>query len=342
MFVDEAMVKLRAGDGGNGAASFRREKFLPKGGPDGGDGGNGGDVVLECDENVSDLRAYMFKPHWQAQNGERGRGRQQTGARGRTCIMKVPPGTIAFDLDGHMCAELLNHGDTHVILHGGRGGLGNLHFKSSINRAPRKFTSGKPGETGQFKLVLKSIADAGLVGYPNAGKSTLTGVITSARPRIGAYPFTTLRPSVGVIDYEERYEKLTLADIPGLIEGAHENRGLGHRFLRHIERCKVLIYIVDMSGADGRDPAEDFASLKDELGRYSEQLLKKPCMVIANKMDEEVAKENLDNFRTQNPGLSVLPICAITEEGVPELKEAIYKMVRSIPVETESEEAEEE
>ncbi|MBN1403644.1 MAG: GTPase ObgE, partial [Opitutales bacterium] len=289
---------------------------------------NGGDVVMECDENVSDLRAYAYKPHWRADDGERGRGRQQTGARGRECLLKVPPGTIAVDLEGNQCAELLKHGDKHILLRGGRGGLGNLHFKSSINRAPRQHTQGKPGETGQFKFVLKTIADAGLVGYPNAGKSTLTGAITSANPRVGAYPFTTLRPSVGIIDYLERYEKLTLADIPGLIEGAHENRGLGHRFLRHIERCKILLYIIDMAGTDTRNPSEDFRSLQDELRCYSAALLEKPCMVLANKMDEDSAAENLKEFKSNNPGLNVQPISCLTGEGLPELKERIYKMVK--------------
>lgn len=324
------MVKLRAGDGGSGTASFRREKFLPRGGPDGGDGGDGGDVVLECDENASDLRAYMYKPHWKADDGERGRGRQQTGARGHECLMKVPPGTIAFDLEGRICAELIEHGQRHILLRGGRGGLGNLHFKSSINRAPRQHTLGKPGEAGQFKLVLKTIADAGLVGYPNAGKSTLTGAITSASPRVGAYPFTTLRPSVGVISYPERYETLTLADIPGLIEGAHENRGLGHRFLRHIERCKVLLYIVDMAGSDTRDPRDDFASLREELCKYSAALIEKPCLVLANKMDEAAAAENLKEFCAANPGIDVHAMSCITGEGLPELKERIYAMVKAL------------
>jgi GTP-binding protein len=328
MFVDEASVKLRAGDGGNGSASFRREKFIPKGGPDGGDGGNGGDVVLECDENTSDLRAYMYKPHWQARNGGHGMSRQKTGARGADCVMPVPPGTIAYDLEGRVCAELLTHGQKHIILKGGRGGRGNVHFKSSINRAPRQFTPGTVGEVGEFKLVLKSIADTGLVGFPNAGKSSLTGAITSASPRTGAYPFTTLRPSIGVIEYPERYEKLTMADIPGLIEGAHENRGLGHRFLRHIERCKILLYIVDMAGSDGRDPGDDYQKLVEELSLYSLDLPHKPSLVLANKMDEEIAAKNLKAFRKRFKKVEVMPISCITEEGIPELKERIHELVR--------------
>jgi GTPase len=330
MFVDEASVKLRAGDGGSGSASFRREEYIPKGGPDGGDGGDGGDVVLECDENTSDLRAYMYKPHWQATNGGRGTGRQKTGARGMDCVMKVPPGTVAYDLDGRTCAELVVHGEKHIILKGGRGGKGNVHFKSSINRAPRQFTPGTSGEIGEFNLVLKTIADLGLVGFPNAGKSTLTGAITSASPKVGAYPFTTLRPSVGVIDYPEFYEKLTMADIPGLIEGAHENKGLGHQFLRHIERCKILMYIVDMAGSDGRDPGEDFAHLVDELGCYSPDLPQKPSIVIANKMDEDAARDNLATFAKRHPGAEVVPISAITREGLPLLKERIYRMIKEL------------
>jgi len=330
MFVDEASVKLRAGDGGNGAATFRREKFIPRGGPDGGDGGKGGDVVLECDENTSDLRAYMFKPHWHAKHGGRGMSRQKSGHGGADCVMKVPPGTIAYDLEGRLCAELLTHGQKHVVLAGGRGGKGNVHFKSSINRAPRQFTEGAKGEVGEFKLVLKSIADAGLVGFPNAGKSTLTGAITSAQPKVGAYPFTTLRPSIGVIEYAEIYEKLTIADIPGLIEGAHENKGLGHRFLRHIERCKILIYIVDMAGTDGRDPREDFQHLKDELALYSPDLPEKPSIVIANKMDEDAAAPNLKAFKRKFRKQPVVPASCLTGEGLPELKKCIYDMVRGI------------
>jgi GTP-binding protein len=330
MFVDEASVKLRAGDGGSGSASFRREKFIPKGGPDGGDGGNGGDVVLECDENSSDLRAYMYKPHWQATHGGHGGSRQKSGPRGKDCVMKVPPGTIACDREGRLCAELLTHGQRHIILKGGHGGKGNVHFKSSINRAPRQFTSGTPGEVGEFSLVLKTIADAGLVGFPNAGKSTLTGAITSASPKTGAYPFTTLRPSVGIIDYPERYEKLTMADIPGLIEGANENKGLGHQFLRHIERCKMLIYIVDMAGTDGRDPRDDYQHLLDELGLYSEELPHKPGLVLANKMDEAASKANLRSFRRRFPKTEILPVCCITQEGLPEVKERIYQMVRQM------------
>jgi len=333
MFVDEAKVKLRAGDGGNGVATFRREKFLPKGGPDGGDGGCGGHVVLECDENTGDLRAFAYKPHWKADQGENGRGRQQTGAGGRNCVLKVPPGTIAFDEEGRQCVELLAHGQKHVLLRGGRGGIGNLHFKSSINRAPRQFTAGKPGEAASFSFVLKTIADAGLVGFPNAGKSTLTGMITSASPRVGAYPFTTLRPTVGIIDYHERYEKLTLADIPGLIEGAHENKGLGHRFLRHIERCKVLLYIIDMAGTDTRDPWDDFQSLREELRCHSPALPEKPSLILANKMDEQTAKDNLPTFIERFPDQAVMPISCLTDQGLAELKEKIYKMVKALPKE---------
>lgn len=328
MFVDEAEVKVRAGDGGNGAASFRREKFLPKGGPDGGDGGQGGNVVVQCDENTSDLRAYYFKPHWEAENGGKGMGRQKTGRNGKDCIMKVPPGTIVYDDQGRAVVELTQHGEEYVLLKGGRGGLGNIHFKSSVNQAPRKRTEGKPGEIGEFKLVLKTIADAGLVGFPNAGKSTLTGLITSAQPRTGAYPFTTLRPTVGIIDYPERYEKLVLADIPGLIEGAHENRGLGHRFLRHIERCKALLFIVDMAQTDNRDAREDFENLKEELRQYSPSLLERPRLVLANKMDEPGAPEVLKNFRKRFKKEEVLPISCLTHEGLDELKEKLYQMVK--------------
>lgn len=328
MFVDEAKVKLRAGDGGNGIATFRREKFLPKGGPDGGDGGKGGDVVIECDENTSDLRAYYFTPHWEARNGERGGSRQKTGAGGEDRVLKVPPGTVVIDSEGRSVGELLEHGQRIVLLNGGRGGLGNLHFKSSTNQAPRRCTEGKPGETGDFTFVLKSIADAGLVGFPNAGKSTLTGIITSAAPKTGAYPFTTLRPTVGIMDYPEHYDKLVLADIPGLIEGAHENRGLGHRFLRHIERCKVLLYIVDMAGVDGRAPWDDYAQLREELNLYDASLLNRPSIVLANKMDEPPAREKLEEFRQHHPKVEIIPISCMTEEGIPQLRERLFRIVK--------------
>lgn len=325
MFIDEANVTLKAGDGGKGAATFRREKFIPFGGPDGGDGGNGGSVYALGDENVSDLERYMYSPEVRAEDGGSGSGRNKTGASGKDAVMRVPPGTIIIDPEtDSVAAEILSHGEKILLMRGGKGGLGNTHFKSSTNRAPRQFTYGTKGESGEFKLVLKSIADAGMVGYPNAGKSSLVGLLTPARPKVGAYPFTTLHVNIGTLDYPETYERLKLADIPGLIDGASENKGLGHKFLRHIERCKVLVIVIDMAGTDGRKPADDYKNLIGELRLYSEELVKKPIIVAANKMDEPAAVKNLKSFRRKYPSLDVIPVSCLTEEGIPDLKREIY------------------
>jgi GTPase len=330
MFYDETAVKLRAGNGGDGCASFRREKFLPKGGPDGGDGGKGGDVVLEGDENTGDLRTFHFKGHWDAKHGHPGMSRHKSGASGADCVLKVPCGLVVHDLEtGMLVAEVLEHGQRVILLRGGGGGLGNLHFKSSTHQAPREFTPGKPGETGEFRFVLKSVADVGLVGFPNAGKSSLIGLLTKARPKAASYPFTTLHPNLGIIEYPDRYERLRLADIPGLIEGAHANRGLGHRFLRHIERCPVLLLILDMAGEDGRDPCEDYAQLREELRLYDPAVAAKPHLVAANKMDVETARENLPRFRERHP-VEVWPISCLSEEGIPALKEALRQAIKKM------------
>ncbi len=325
MFVDEAIVYLRAGDGGKGCAGFRREKFIPLGGPDGGDGGKGGDVWAVGDENVGDLERYQFTPSLSAENGGKGAGRLKTGASGKDAELRVPPGTIIYSTEtGAFVAEVLRHGERILLLRGGRGGLGNVHFKSSVNRAPRQFTYGGEGESGEFRLVLKTIADAGMVGFPNAGKSSLVSLLTPARPKIGAYPFTTLHVNIGTLKYPDRYEVLKLADIPGLVVGASENKGLGHKFLRHIERCKVLVLLIDMAGTDGRKPADDYKNLVAELSLYSEELTKKPIIVAANKMDEPAAVKNLKAFVKKYPQLDVIPISCLSEEGIPRLKEEIY------------------
>jgi len=330
MFYDETEVKLRAGNGGDGAATFLRQKYLPKGGPDGGDGGKGGDLVLEGDENTGDLRAFHFKNHWDAEHGQAGMGRQKTGASGADCVLKVPCGTIVYDkATGEVVAELLEHGQRVILLEGGGGGLGNIHFKSSTHQAPREFTPGKPGETGEFRFILKSIADIGLVGFPNAGKSSLIALITQARPKAAAYPFTTLNPNLGIIEYPEHHGRLRLADIPGLIEGAHANRGLGHRFLRHIERCGVLLLILDVAAEDGRDPLEDYAQLREELRLYDPSLAAKPHLVGANKMDEPAAAENLQRFR-EKYGVPTWPISCLSEEGIPALKEALWQAIKKV------------
>ena len=329
MFIDEATVILKAGDGGKGSAGFRREKFIPYGGPDGGDGGKGGDVYALGDENVSDLEKYSFTPNLSAGDGGNGMGRQKTGASGADAYLRVPPGTVVYNEEnGAVVAEVLRHNEKILLLRGGQGGLGNLHFKSSTNRAPRQFTYGTEGEFGQFRLVLKSIADAGMVGYPNAGKSSLVSLITRANPKIGAYPFTTLHVNIGTLEYPEHYEKLKLADIPGLIDGASDNKGLGHNFLRNIERCKVLVIMIDMAGTDGRKPADDYKNLLKELSLYSEDLLKKPMIVAANKMDEDAAVKNLKSFKRKYPKLDIIPISCLSEEGIADLKNEIYDICK--------------
>lgn len=328
MFIDEKIVTLKAGNGGDGCASFRREKFIPKGGPNGGDGGDGGSIILECDTNITDLTAYHFKPNWDAGNAEAGKGNQKHGANGKDCVLKLPAGTIVYDVDTERpVAELIEHGQRIVLIKGGKGGLGNVHFKSSTNRAPRQFTPGGEVPEQKFKFVLKVIADVGLVGYPNAGKSSLTNLITKAHPKTAPYPFTTKSPIIGIVEYPETYERLRLADIPGLIEGASQNRGLGHQFLRHIERCKLLLFIIDMAGFDTRDPLKDFESLRNELSLYDPDLLKKDFIIAANKMDLPEAVDNLKRFKKKYK-TPIIPISCLTGEGIEELKLELKELVK--------------
>lgn len=334
MFVDEVKILAQAGDGGDGCISFRREKYEAFGGPNGGDGGKGGDVILEGTNNENNLIKYKFQQHWKGDRGQHGMGSDRIGRSGKDVILPVPLGTVVSDAaTGQILTEILEVGQRVRLLKGGNGGWGNAKFKSSVNRAPRRANPGEPGERGEFRLVLKSIADAGLVGYPNAGKSTLTNLITNARPKMAPYPFTTLHPGIGVIEYPERYERLQMADIPGIIEGASENRGLGHRFLRHVERCFVLVFLVDMSGIDGREPWDDYGQLLAELGAYDASLLEKPRLVLANKMDEEGASERLKEFRQRYPDLEVQPISCLSEEGIPEFKELLWLKVEQAKAE---------
>lgn len=328
MFVDEVTIKARAGDGGRGCISFRREKFIPFGGPNGGDGGKGGDVVLEGCDDVNNLIDYRFKPHWAGLQGEHGRGADQIGADGKPAILKVPLGTVVTNEEtGEVVGELTADGQKLILCKGGNGGWGNTHFKSSTNRAPRRANPGHPGEAGVFRLVLKSIADVGLVGYPNAGKSSFMNKVTMARPKMAPYPFTTLQPQVGVIEFPERYDRITLADIPGLIEGAHDNRGLGHRFLRHIERCSLLVILLDMAGVDARDPRDDYVHLLKELELYDPRLIEKPRVVVANKMDLPEAAEHLKAFHKKFH-VEVLEISCLTGAGLEELKRDLLDRIR--------------
>jgi GTP-binding protein len=327
MFIDECVIKVKAGDGGRGCVSFRREKYEPWGGPNGGDGGKGGDVILMGDHDTNHLIDYKYKPHWNAERGENGQGKDCHGREGKPANLRMPLGTIVLNDDtGDKVAEITEHGQVIVLCAGGNGGWGNPHFKTSTNRAPRNANPGHPGEIGNFRLVLKSIADIGLVGFPNAGKSSLTRKITKARPKAAAYPFTTLHPQIGVIEFPETYDRLLLADVPGLIAGASDNRGLGHRFLRHIERCTLLMFLLDMAGTDDRDPREDYATLLAELKAYDPKLLKKPRVVVANKVDLPAAKKNLTAFKKKYK-VDILKISCLDGTGLAELQQALRDRV---------------
>ncbi|MDP2391175.1 MAG: GTPase ObgE, partial [Acidobacteriota bacterium] len=289
MFVDEVDIHIKAGDGGRGSLSFRREKFVPKGGPDGGNGGAGGSVYVVADPHRNTLVHFRFNPDYKAQRGGNGAGALRTGRGGRDLEIPVPVGTLVFTVDPEtgdkvQAADLTVVGQRVLLAQGGRGGLGNAHFATSTNRAPRKVQPGEPGQEFDLHLKLKLLADVGLVGYPNAGKSTLISVISAAKPKIAAYPFTTLTPNLGVVALSGDRD-FVVADVPGLIEGAHEGHGLGHQFLRHIERTKVIIHLVDISSASGRDAVEDFDTIRKELELYNPELLKKPHLVAANKID---------------------------------------------------------
>ncbi|MBL9207565.1 MAG: GTPase ObgE [Opitutaceae bacterium] len=330
MFVDECVIKVQAGDGGRGCVSFRREKYEPWGGPNGGDGGKGGDVILLGDDDTNNLVDYKYKPHWKGERGEHGLGKDCHGREGKPAILRMPLGTVVIDeATEKVVAEVIEDGQQIVLCKGGNGGWGNTHFKTSTNRAPKRANAGQDGELGSFRLVLKSIADVGLVGFPNAGKSSLTTAITKARPKTAAYPFTTLHPQIGVIEYPDpmNFDRLLLADVPGLIEGASENRGLGHRFLRHIERCALLMFLVDMAGVDGRDPRDDYTVLLKELKLYDPALLKKPRIVVANKMDLPEAAAHLTKFKRRHK-VDVVPISCLDGKGLEKLKLELRKRVR--------------
>jgi len=390
MFVDEVKVFARAGHGGRGCVSFRREAHVPKGGPNGGDGGRGGSVILEASHDINNLVNQYYAPHLFAKDGAHGMGKNMTGKSGKDLVIQVPCGTMvwqlkkttledirarieeerrleeegldALDFVGEeavvgagstaalqidleagleeeesvedteapeqepvLLADLTQHGQRFILCEGGRGGQGNQHYASSRNQAPRKAQPGEDGEDGVFRLELRFMGDVGLVGYPNAGKSTLLTAISKARPKIASYPFTTLHPQIGVLEYED-FKRLTVCDIPGIIEGAHENVGLGHAFLRHITRCRALVLILDMAGTDGREPWDDYEKLLSELEHYDADLLKHPRLVAANKMDEEPAVEKLAEFRKQFPDVAIQEMMAGFDEGIEEFKTAIRKM----------------
>jgi len=334
VFVDLASIVVKAGDGGNGKVSFRREKYVPKGGPDGGDGGRGGSVIAVADPNVHTLMDFRHQHHWKAKRGEDGGGKNMTGADGDDLVIRVPPGTIVFDDDtGETLADLAL-GDRAVIAAGGDGGKGNDRFKSPTNQAPKESTPGEPGEERTVRLELKLIADVGLVGIPNAGKSTLLGAVTRAAPKIADYPFTTLTPQLGIAELDPE-RRLVLADIPGLIEGASEGVGLGHEFLRHIERTKVIVHLIEALPADESDPLTNYRTVRHELEAYSPLLAEKPELIVVSKTDllpdDRSRREVLDHVRAGlrlGAGDEVLTISSATRSGLRELLEACWALVQ--------------
>ena len=331
MFVDKAQITVKSGRGGDGAVSFRREPYVPQGGPDGGNGGRGGSVVLLADRNLRTLMDFRYKKKYEAQPGENGRGKQQYGKDAPDLIVKVPVGTVVRDVKtGNIMADLKEDGQSFVAAKGGKGGKGNIWFKNSVRQAPNFAEAGGFAVERTIELELKLIADVGLVGYPNVGKSTLLSVSTSANPKIADYHFTTITPNLGVVTMYDR--SFVMADIPGLIEGASEGAGLGLDFLKHIERTRVLIHVVDVSGSEGRDPIEDFDKINSELKNYSEKLSKKPMIVAANKIDmaEDEAIERFSNY-VKEKGYEVYPLSAPIHEGVDELLRAALLTLDSLP-----------
>jgi GTPase len=352
MFVDQIRIRAKGGDGGNGCVSFRREKFVPKGGPDGGDGGKGGDVILRTDIHKDNLVDFYYQPILRAKRGEHGFGQNKYGKAGADSVYKIPIGTMVYRIpsqklepvnteensptaptkvridpaDCQLVADLAEKDQEFILCRGGAGGKGNTHFKSSRNRVPRQFTEGEPGEEGFFLLELRTIADAGLVGYPNAGKSTLLSKISAAHPKIAPYPFTTLTPMVGVVEFPG-YMRATVADIPGLIDGAHRNVGLGHDFLRHIVRCQLLIFVLDAAGSEGRSPLMDLGSLRHELSLYDPKLSERSWVIVANKMDLSGAKENLRLLRERLTQKTIVPMSAEQGEGVEDLKAVLQRLL---------------
>ncbi len=385
MFVDEIKIYARAGHGGKGCVAFHREAFVPKGGPSGGNGGRGGSVILQADHDLNNLIAQYYQPRLVAAEGEHGLGKGMDGHAGKDLIVKVPCGTLVWQLagsagilpattkpgknfeeeeekprlttsaskrplirsasgalaqeidlskesvvgesasadKGELIADLTQHGQQFVLCQGGRGGLGNRNFATAARQTPRFAQPGEPGGEGDFLLELRIIAEVGLIGYPNAGKSTLLTAISKARPKVAPYPFTTLHPQIGIVEYGD-FHRLTVCDVPGVIEGAHQNVGLGHAFLRHIERCKILVLLLDMAGTDNRAPWDDYKQLLKELELYDPTLLEKPRLVVANKMDEAVAETNLKQFKKKIKKVALLPISAAFDQGV----EKFLKMIR--------------
>ena len=343
MFIDEATIRVKAGDGGNGCMAFRREKYVPRGGPSGGDGGKGGDVIMESSERHNTLVHFRFNPEYKAQRGRHGEGSNRTGREGEDVLLKVPVGTIVYDADtGEKVHDFPRADERIVIACGGRGGRGNARFATSTHQAPREHEEGRPGEERVFRLELKLLADAGLVGYPNVGKSTLISRISAARPKIADYPFTTLQPNLGVVAVGQGPEErsFVVADIPGLIEGAHTGSGLGTQFLRHIERTRLLVHLVDVSDASGRpDPAKDVEVIRGELESFGAQLEQKPVIMVASKIDI-ANKDKLAKLRRycKKQGLELFPISAVTGKGIDALKYAMADKVEEVRLQASGDE----
>ena len=335
MFIDEATIRVKAGDGGNGCVAFRREKFVPRGGPSGGDGGKGGDVIMESSERHNTLVHFRFNPEYKAQRGRHGEGSNKTGREGENVVLKVPVGTLVYDAETGEKVHDFSHPDESIIVaRGGRGGRGNAQFATSTHQAPREHEEGRPGEERVLRLELKLLADVGLVGYPNVGKSTLISRISAARPKIADYPFTTLQPNLGVVvvGTPPDDQSFVVADIPGLIEGAHDGAGLGTQFLRHIERTRLLVHLVDVSDASGRpDPVKDVGVIMGELGSFGAKLEQKPMIMVASKTDV-ANKDKLAKLKRycKKHGLQLFPISAVTGKGIEELKYAMAKMVQEV------------
>jgi GTPase len=344
MFVDTAKVFVKGGDGGDGIVSYRRELYVPNGGPAGGDGGNGGDVIFRVDEGLRTLMDFRYQRHYKAPKGERGQTKTRHGASAEDMIVRVPPGTLLVDDDTkEVIADMTRHGQEVVIAKGGRGGRGNARFATANNPAPGIAEKGEEGQERYVLLELKVMADVGLVGFPSVGKSTLLSMVSAAQPKIGAYHFTTLSPNLGVVDVEEG-QSFVMADLPGLIEGAHTGIGLGHEFLRHVERTRVIVHVVDMSASEGRDPYEDWVKINDELKLYNVKLERRPQLVVANKMDIPEAAEHLEIFKRkleEEHGITeVIPISAASRQGVRELIFRITQMLASVPEELDEEKEE--
>ncbi len=333
MFFDYAKIYIKAGDGGNGMVAFRREKYVPEGGPSGGDGGRGGDVILEAEEGLRTLVDFRFKKHFKAGPGEHGKSKNKHGAAGNDLIIKVPIGTTVKDVETHeVIADLTAHKQQFVVAKGGRGGRGNARFASSVNRVPEYSENGEPGKEQWLELELKLLADVGLIGFPNVGKSTLISHVSAAKPKVANYHFTTIDPTLGVVSVGDS-KSFVMVDIPGLIEGASEGVGLGHRFLRHVERTRLLLHVLDISGSEDRDPLQDFATINEELVKYNEVLGKRLQVIVANKIDLPGSQENLASLKQQlGDKFEIYPVSAVTGQGLKELVNRAAQLLDEIPL----------